>query len=306
VKPELYKTILDSLYDGVYMVDRDRRITYWNHGAERISGYLGNEVLGKHCADNILRHIDESGLQLCKGLCPLARTLRDGAPREDTVYLHHKQGHRVPISVRISPLRDENDSITGAVEVFTDITSRDSILCELNNLRHQSLRDPLTCLGNRRAAEEEFLRRSRDLKRYKLPFGFFFVDVDHFKDVNDKYGHEAGDRALVMLGKTLCGSLRSVDTVCRWGGEEFVVIVPKVDAATFKTVGERMRRFVEASSLPVPMGEIGLTVSIGGVMADCDDTIDTLVTRADAMMYEAKRDGRNRCKLDCGEADSEG
>ncbi|OIO02430.1 MAG: sensor domain-containing diguanylate cyclase [Desulfovibrionaceae bacterium CG1_02_65_16] len=301
MNPEPYKTILDNLYDGVYMVDRDRRITYWNRGAERISGYARAEVLDKHCADNLLRHIDEAGMQQCKGLCPLARTLRDGEPREDTVYLHHKQGHRVPISVRISPLRDDAGKIFGAVEIFTDITARDTILCELNTLRHQTLRDQLTGLGNRRAAEEEFGRRCHELKRYNIPFGFFFVDVDHFKDVNDIYGHEAGDRALIMIAKTLNGSLRSVDTVCRWGGEEFLVIVPKVDAAKFKTVGERMRRFVESSTLPLPSGEIGLTVSIGGVMADPTDTFDTLVARADAMMYAAKREGRNRCALDCGQ-----
>ncbi len=302
MNPDRYKTILDSLYDGVYMVDHNRRIVYWNRGAERLSGYKAEEIVGKNCADNFLRHVDAAGHQLCKGLCPLARTLRDGESREDTVYLHHKQGHRMPISVRIAPLHDESGEITGAVEVFTDITARENILCELNDLRHQSLRDPLTGLGNRRAAEEEFQRRSLDLQRYQIPFGFFFIDVDHFKAVNDAHGHETGDRALVMVGKTLVSALRAVDTVCRWGGEEFLAIVPRMDPATLAIVGERMRRLVQSSSLPLPTGgELVLTVSIGGVMADADDSLDSLVARADAMMYEAKRGGRNRCSLDCGE-----
>jgi len=300
VNPDLYKSILDNIHDGVYFVDRNRHITYWNRGAERISGYTSEEVLGKSCADNLLRHIGNAGQQLCVGLCPLAKTLRDGQPREDEVFLHHKQGHRVPISVRIAPLRDEIGNIVGAVEIFTDTSTRHSILCELNELKHQTLRDALTGLGNRRAAEEEFQRRSLDLQRYQTPFGLLFVDIDHFKAVNDTYGHEVGDRALVMLSKTLVSALRAVDTVCRWGGEEFLAIIPKVSPSAFKIVAERMRRFVEASSLPVPGGDLIFTVSVGGAMALRSDTIDSLVARADAMMYKSKHSGRNTCSLDCG------
>jgi diguanylate cyclase (GGDEF)-like protein/PAS domain S-box-containing protein len=306
VEPEFYKSILDTIQDGVYFVDTERRITYWNRGAERISGYTCAEMEGKSCADNLLRHINGAGVQLCFGLCPLAQTLRDGQPREDEVFLHHKQGHRVPVAVRISPMRGAHGEIIGAVEVFTDLSSRNSIMSELNELKSQSLRDPLTCLGNRRAAEEEFHRRCRELQRYQMPFGLFFVDVDRFKAVNDTYGHEVGDKALIMLSKTLQSSLRGVDTVCRWGGEEFLVIVPKVDAATFERVGERMRRFVAASTLPTPGGEITLTVSIGGAMARPDDTLESLTARADAMMYKAKSSGRNCCALDNSTRDAAG
>jgi diguanylate cyclase (GGDEF)-like protein/PAS domain S-box-containing protein len=298
VESVFYKSILDSIQDGVYFVDTERRITYWSRGAERISGYTCAEVEGKSCADNLLWHINGAGVQLCYGACPLAQTLRDGQPREDEVFLHHKQGHRVPVAVRISPMRGAHGEIIGAVEVFTDLSTRNSLLCDLNELKSQSLRDPLTCLGNRRAAGEEFHRRSRELQRYQTPFGLFFVDVDHFKAINDAHGHEMGDKALVMLSKTLQSALRGVDTVCRWGGEEFLVIVPKVDAATFERVAERMRRFVAASALPTPGGEISLTVSIGGAMAWPDDTLESLAARADAMMYKAKNAGRNCCALD--------
>ena len=92
--------LLDSLFDGVYFVDLDRRITYWNAGAERISGYLRSEVVGSCCADNLLRHIDTEGHKLCQDGCPLAATMRDGKTRESSVYLHHKFGHRVPVLVR--------------------------------------------------------------------------------------------------------------------------------------------------------------------------------------------------------------
>ena len=114
----LYKNIIDNLYDGVYFVDQDRVITYWNKGAERITGYQRDHVLGKSCSENILNHVTEDGLELCSGHCPLASCMDDGSIREADVYLHHADGHRVPVLVRAAPLREEYGRIFGAVEIL--------------------------------------------------------------------------------------------------------------------------------------------------------------------------------------------
>lgn len=302
MKPDFYKDILDNLFDGVYFVDRSRRLTYWNRGAERISGYSAEEVLGRNCANNILMHISTDGVELCLGCCPLAQTLADGQPREAEVYLHHKSGHRVPVAVRISPLRDENDDIVGAVEIFSDATSRVRMLDELNELKSQTLSDPLTGLGNRRCAGLEFKRRISELQRYGMPFGLLFVDIDNFKSINDSHGHDMGDHVLTMVAKTLKSALRGMDTVCRWGGEEFVAVVPKVDEQVFRAIAERMRRFVEVSPIPLNGQNLSITVSVGGSLAKPSDTLTALIARADAMMYHAKRTGRNCAVLDCGPA----
>jgi diguanylate cyclase (GGDEF)-like protein/PAS domain S-box-containing protein len=299
MNPDLYKDILDNLFDGVYLVDRNRRILYWNRGAERISGYTHAEVQGRSCADNILMHITADGALLCQGSCPLSQTLRDGHPREDEVFLHHKDGHRVPISVRISPVRDESGAISGAVEVFSDATNRRRVQEELGELKRLSLADPLTGLGNRRSVVHEFERRLAELKRFGINFGVLFLDIDGFKRVNDTHGHEAGDRVLAAVGRTLKSALRGQDTVCRWGGEEFLAIIPRVDEATFRNVAERMRRFVEASPINLPGGRLSVTVSVGGALAQPDDTLNSLASRADALMYKAKQCGRNCSLLDC-------
>jgi len=104
----------------------------------------------------------------------------------------------------------------------------------------------------------------------------------------------------VLVAKTLGSALRGVDTVCRWGGEEFIVLVPQVNEAVFRTVAERMRRFVEVSPMRLGEHEIAITVSVGGALATPDDSLESLVARADAMMYKAKRSGRNCTSLDCG------
>lgn len=297
-----YKCILDNLFDGVYFVNAQRVITYWNHGAERISGYSAQEVLGRGCADGLLRHITDSGEDLCRGICPLAKTLEDGEPREDEVFLHHKSGHRVPVSVRISPLRDAGGAVIGAVEVFSDATPQLRMRQELCELRSLAATDQLTGLGNRCAAGRHFKRRMGELKRYGVPFGLLFADVDHFKDVNDTHGHHTGDRVLVQIAQTLTSALRGVDALCRWGGEEFVALVPHVDEKGFRSIAERMRRFVESTRIPLGEAspdEIRVTISVGGALARPDDTLTSLAARADAMMYEAKRSGRNCTRLDC-------
>lgn len=296
---DFYKELLDSLYDGVYFVDLNRIITYWNRGAERISGFCAKDVIGRSCSDNVLMHMDQTGAQLCLHGCPLGSTIIDGLPREAEVFLHHKDGHQVPVNVRVSPLRDTSGQIIGAVEIFSDSTSRRDITSELRQFKQMALMDPLTKLGNRHFASLEFEHMRNALLRYNIPFGMLFVDIDNFKGVNDTYGHEIGDQTLVMVSKTLTNALRGADRVSRWGGEEFVILVPNVDAALFLTIAERTRRLVESSTLPVPNGMIQVTVSVGGSLAMPTDTLETLAERADAMMYRSKNCGRNRTSLDC-------
>jgi len=102
----LQRAIIDSLYDGVYNVDRGRRIRYWNQRAECLTGYPASAVVGQFCYDNLLNHVDAAGKQLCRSGCPPAATMGDGEPREAKVFLCHHEGHRVPVRVRTTPVRD--------------------------------------------------------------------------------------------------------------------------------------------------------------------------------------------------------
>jgi PAS domain S-box-containing protein len=109
-----YKRLLDNLGDGVYFVDRDRKITCWNRSAERITGYLSDEMVGTHCFHNRLQHIDGQGANLCNSQCPLALTIADGQPREQDIFFRHRDGHRVPLSAKISPIYDEEGASSPA------------------------------------------------------------------------------------------------------------------------------------------------------------------------------------------------
>jgi len=297
-KESFFRGILDSLQDGVYFVDMNRRITYWNKGAERITGYESSEAVGISCSDNLLVHIDDKGVNLCKAGCPMAQTLMDGLERETEAYLQHKDGHRLPVILRVSPLRDSSGCIVGAVETFSDNSSKAALLQRIDQLQKESLVDPLTGLANRRCIDMKLHSRIDEMQRYGWPCGVLFLDIDNFKIVNDTYGHNVGDGVLMMVARTLSSNLRAHDLLGRYGGEEFVAIITHVDMAQLHTFADRLRLLVEKSSHDTEYGSIRATVSIGATVLRPEDTVETAITRADLFMYNSKISGRNRVSLD--------
>jgi diguanylate cyclase (GGDEF)-like protein/PAS domain S-box-containing protein len=291
---DLYRTIVENMHDGLYFVDRERRITYWNKGAERITGYSAGEVVGTSCADNILVHVDALGRQLCQGSCPLIASMADGAAHEAEVFLHHKQGHRLPVWVRTSPLRDAGGGFAGAIELFTEISSRAALQAQVEELKKLALLDALTGLPNRRHLEAHLHARLEELRRSRVGFGLLFLDIDHFKQVNDRHGHDVGDQVLTVVANTLALSVRPFDMVCRWGGEEFAGIFPHTDPDLLQAIAERLRVLTAHSRVHTAVGVLTVTISIGGAVAWADDSPATLVKRADERMYASKNGGRNR------------
>ncbi|MBI2471167.1 MAG: diguanylate cyclase [Planctomycetes bacterium] len=290
------KTILENLYDGVYFVDCDRRILYWNKGAENISGYTRSEVIGKRCADNI-RHINEHGIQLCMTECPLAKTVADSVPREQNLYIRHKKGHRVPVLTRTSTLQDSLGQIIGAVEIFSDNSPVHSITQRIKELEKMVLLDPLTELANRRYIESNLQTRLDEMRRYGRPFGILFMDIDRFKIVNDTYGHDIGDKVLIMVANTFVKNVRASDIVGRWGGEEFLAIIPNINEEQLYFTANKLRVLVEQSGFSLDSGIVQVTVSIGATIAQPKDTAETLLERADKLLYYSKANGRNRASI---------
>lgn len=290
---DVYRELLDCITDGVYFTDTDRRIAYWNKGAESLTGFSHADVIGKRCMDSLLIHIDDSGKELCKNGCPLSATLQDGQARDAQVFLHHKSGHRIPVRVRVTPRRDAEGAIIGAVEVFSDHTAYLEIHERLSRMEQLALLDTLTGLANRRYVESAIYSRLEELRRNQWRFGVLFLDIDNFKAVNDTYGHDAGDRVLRMVGQTLNAASRHFDTIGRWGGEEFIAVIANADAQLLHEIGTRLRILVAHSALDDPQS-LSVTISVGGAEALVEDTPESLLQRADKKLYEAKHTGKNR------------
>ncbi len=289
-----FRNIVDAMHDGVYVVDRGRRISYWNDAATRITGFSREEAVGSHCFDDLLTHVDAKGTSLCRGLCPLAESMQDGLERECTVYLHHRDGHRLPVRVRVAPLRDADGTVVGAVEVFNEDVRAAAVRERLAELERMALTDPLTRVGNRRYLEASLRARLDELRRYGWALGLLFVDVDEFKGVNDRLGHAVGDEVLRTVAGTLVYSSRTVDVVGRWGGDEFIILMRSLDLEGLEDAAQRLRSLVGTSHVRDGGRSVGVTVSIGGTTAQAGDTMESVVARADRLMYTSKRSGGDR------------
>jgi diguanylate cyclase (GGDEF)-like protein/PAS domain S-box-containing protein len=294
----LHKTIVDNLSDGVYYVDTGRRITYWNRGAEGLTGYAAGDAVGRPCFDNFLQHVDGEGHVLCQNGCPLEATLEDGLQREAIVYLRHANGSRRPVQVRVAPIRSESPAaIIGAVEVFSDASGLVEAQDAARIARQDALTDPLTGLANRRLLDTVLLGHREALDRAGTGFGMLLVDIDHFKQFNDRYGHDVGDIALKVVAETLAGAVRAGDTLVRWGGEEFAVVSGHVDAADLRRIAERVLALVRSTHVRVGPLIVPVRVSIGGALACAGEPPEGLFWRVDRALRDAKAGGRDRLVL---------
>jgi diguanylate cyclase (GGDEF)-like protein/PAS domain S-box-containing protein len=291
--PELLAGLVDEIPDGVYILDRDRRIMYWNKGASDISGYGADEVIGKRCQDNILVHVDERARPLCFGNCPAKKAMEEDATCESDAYLHHKGGHRVPIHIRVAPIKTSDGEVVGGVEIFNDNRAQLEARHRIEELETLSLLDPLTGIGNRRHADAYMTARLAEYERYGWEFGLLFFDIDNFKRVNDTYGHEVGDKVLKMVSLTARNSIRAADVVSRWGGEEFTAVLQRVDEDVLVEIADTTRRLIRESAVDNDGSRVSVTVSVGCTLVKAGDTVETLVNRADGLMYASKEAGRN-------------
>ncbi len=293
-----FDSVLEYLYEGVYVVDINRKIIFWNDGSEKITGYKRNEVMNNHCFNNILQHVDKNGKKLCFDGCPLHNTLDTGNINESEVFLHHKDGHRVPVTVKSIPLRNPDGEIFAAIEVFTDTRFKEDNYQENRKLKEMLTIDTLTKIHNRRYLDFYLANMVKEYQEFSVPFGVLFFDIDHFKYVNDTYGHNVGDQVLQVLANTLKSNIRNNDIVGRWGGEEFIAVVRVESNSDLELIAEKLRRLVhESTFLTESKDHIQVTISIGGTLFQKQDTIQSIIERADELMYQSKENGRDQTTI---------
>ena len=294
---ELYLTIINNLNDGVYYVDLDRRILFWNKAAENITGYCADEIVGRQCQDNQLNHIDEDGRPLCIIGCPLFATIIDGKQRRERVFVRHKDGYRIPILVNIFPLKKDGE-IIGAIEIFSQ---NSPTIYEDNLVEHLSeiaMHDTLTKLPNRRYLESFLDYKLNEYQRFGRLFAVLFADIDDFSHFNNEYGHDTGDKVLVNIAAGIKKNMNRNDLIGRWGGEEFLGIFSISNDYDAPILGEKFRRLALNTEVPHGNAALHVSVSVGITVVRRGDTAASLLERADQLMYQGKRDGKNRVAAD--------
>jgi len=289
-----YLAVLDKLDEGVIVINKDRTIRYWSRGAELLTGYTAEEVKGSACPFNCLRFASMENQKECNNSCNIHHTIEFGEGFTEEISFMHKEGYRTPVKITVIPWFDnDGKTIVGAVEIMRDASELSNMRKSVEKMKKLSLIDILTEAGNRRMGEMRLATKLEEFNRYGVEFGILFIDVDHFKRFNDDYGHDAGDRVLRNISKTIRLHMRSFDDFIRWGGEEFLAIISSVNKHQLMDTAEKIRRVVSETFVAHGNSKLSVTVSIGAALVGSEDSLVSLVNRADLAMYESKKNGRN-------------
>jgi diguanylate cyclase (GGDEF)-like protein len=293
----LCNNVLNQVQDAVVWLDRDRKVVYWNKAAEQISGREAAAVLGKACFEEPALFVDFAGVNICRDKCPVAMTLKDGAPRALDVYLEHKEGFRTPASLRIMPVLKDNGEIIGAVETFTSTAPKITLPLGLPELEKMGLVESETGVPSRQYLEMTLATRLDEFQKYGLSFGLIYVDVDGYGKILEKHGRFNASKIVRTVARTLHKNIRFFDIVGRWSTEEFLVVLLNIDEGRLDIVANKLRLLVAESYITTETGMLNATVSMGASLVLRYDTVESLVKRGEQLMMHSKWLGKNRVSM---------
>lgn len=296
---DLLGFIVDRVESGIFVVDRDRRVTLWNRFLASHSGMAAPEVVGRVLYEvfpDLPRDWLERKLEAVFLLRNFAFSDWQQRPylfrfRHDRAWASAADCMRQNLT--FMPLRDASGAVTQVCVTVFDVTEASLLQTQL---RETGLRDGLTQCFNRAHFDAVLPREVARASRYNKPLTLLLADVDHFKRVNDTYGHPAGDAVLRAVAAQLGRSLRDSDLLARYGGEEFAIILPETGFGDAMQVAERLRGMIDQARIDLP-GLPALQVSASFGVASLEGVInsgDKLLAAADAALYRAKHTGRNR------------
>jgi diguanylate cyclase (GGDEF)-like protein/PAS domain S-box-containing protein len=288
-REELLQSITTAAQDAVIMIDSNGNVTHWNPAAEKMFGYSLGEIFGRNLHSLVVpsRYLDAHHAAFPKFIQTGAGALIGAVTEVDA---QKRDGSEFPIEISIAAIRVKNN--WHAVAIVRDITIRK--LAD-DRLKEMASTDPLTGAFNRRRFNEVMQTEIARAKRYGTPITLIIFDIDHFKRINDTYGHSAGDQVLRKLASLVSGNIRDTDIFARWGGEEFVILATNCDTHSLVGLAEKIRKLIEACMFD-EVDKVTCSFGVTGYLAGDDQ--ESIVKRADSNLYRAKETGRNRVCVD--------
>ena len=292
---QVFQALVENTNDVIMVLDATPlsaggpRIVYVNPAFEKLMGYAADEVIGQN--PKILQGPGTDDKTRYK----IRKAMRDGTSIRTQILNYDKSGNELWLDINMVPLFDENGQLTYYAAIERDLTEHKKLQSQLESM---ATIDSLTGLANRQA----FLQRAKNefnrARRYSRPLSVVMIDIDHFKSINDQYGHATGDEVLRQTAMICQSSLRGSDLMGRVGGEEFVLLLPDTPHTNAFHVAERMRAHLYETPIELENdAHLKITASFGvASLREADNDFDTVLERADEAMYLAKHGGRNQVK----------
>ncbi len=308
------ESFLSDIVDGssvaMLVINQQHQVTHWNRACENLTGTQARDVVGTTMqwrafyssqrpimADLVLDGAQEGAVdRLYHGRFKPSPLVHGGYEAED-FFPHFGEGGRW-LFFTAAPLRNTAGEVVGAIETLQDVSERrraeEALKESEERYRLLSVTDSLTALFNSRCMHERLQAEVERAQRYERPLSLLILDADHFKRINDTFGHLVGDLVLQRLAKVIMATLRRTDSGFRYGGEEFVVLMPEAAISAAQALAERLRQgFADEVILSDQGQEVRCTISIGVAQLHPNEDARSLLHRADEATYEAKHQGRN-------------
>lgn len=291
---EMTQAMIDGIPDSIIYIEPNYTISMMNEAAK--------ERIDDSCLANKCFNLSQKTMPACSedgSACPMETVKKTKQPVTLRQIRKDKKGDRQHVEVHMRPVLDAQGEVIAYLEIVHDVTKyltiQDRLMAETEKLSHISMHDPLTHLPNRRLLMDRIEQAIQHTSRSKEIFGLFFIDLDHFKDINDSFGHSNGDMLLIEAAKRIKKAIRKGDTLSRLGGDEFVLIIENgVDDNYFANVANKIQRLFQE---PFILNEhtIMSTCSIGISLFPKDGkNAELLLRNSDTAMYASKNGGRNQ------------
>lgn len=273
--------IFDAIGEGIMVTGPDTTIISVNHAFTAITGYSQEQAVGR--AFDFLRSEEQDA----DFYHEIKRVLKREGHWSGELQQRRKDGESYLEWLSINAVNDDQGELIYYIGILKDMTS-------VHNLRHRADHDPLTDLYNRYVFQQHLEEEMRRSNRYGGSFSLIMFDIDHFKSVNDRYGHDVGDRVLQRIAASVARAVRDPDILARWGGEEFMILLPETDAEKAGVLCERIREDISRTDFE---GVGHVTVSLGVADSCRGESREALLRNVDSALYQAKASGRNRWVL---------
>ncbi|MBM4003819.1 MAG: diguanylate cyclase [Planctomycetes bacterium] len=293
-----HQRLLDNMQDAVVFVDQALNILLWNHAAERLTGIVSTSVVHQRWMPSLVRMSDQTGKPIEDNECPLAQAATSNVQTFRRLTIIGRNGQPISVDAQLVPVVYRNGVNQGAALLLRDASRQVTLEERVESLHQQATRDPLTQVANRAEFDRVHEQLVEQHVASRAPCALIICDIDHFKKINDTYGHQAGDEALQSFARALQANCRPTDMVARYGGEEFAILCPDCDNSSAAERAEAMRKALANTRQPALNGNC-MTASFGVTELQKGDSPETMFRRADRALYQAKDAGRN-CVVQLG------
>jgi diguanylate cyclase (GGDEF)-like protein/PAS domain S-box-containing protein len=288
-----HERLFDSMYDGVFCVDTQMRILLWNRAAERLTGLKSDSVMMQRWEPTMVKLHDAQQRPIDNSHCPLKDVITSGIQTLDRFSMIDRQGQERSVNAHLIPVVGKEGMCHGAAFLFHDATTEVAMEEQVESLYKKATCDAMTQCANRAEFDRQIVEFTKRYEETGNPFSLIICDVDHFKKVNDTFGHQAGDDTLISFGALLRRGSRDQDLVARYGGEEFTLLCPECDNVEATAKAENIRQQIANTQQPQLAGK-PITASFGVTEVQPGDSPESILRRADLALYQAKEGGRNR------------